>query len=276
MPSKLARFTKRCVGLCQKAVGSDPDPPVRKGDGGYADWVIVGLHCLREYLDHTYRKLMDVLQEMPTIIEMFGLTASTLPDFTTVCARKQDIKMNVWQVLLRLSVSLHELGDVQAIDATGFGRRAVSRHYGKRIRYYFQAVKTTVLVDCSTNAIIDVHCSMKQPHDTQIGWQVLTRNLDKLSTITADKGYDWDDLREELRAHNIRPVIKHKENWNLDKAHNARMDDDVYHLRSNVESAFFALKHRFGDRLRARTWFGQFRELVLMAAVRNIELHVRG
>lgn len=70
-------------------------------------------------------------------------------------------------------------------------------------------------------------------------------------------------------------MIKHKEHWNLDKAHNARMDDDVYHLRSNAESAFFALKHRFGDRLRARTWFGQFRELVLMAAVRNIELAVR-
>lgn len=275
MSSKLARFTTRCVDLSQKAVGSTVDPPVKRGDGGFADWVIVGIQCLREYLDHTYRQLMDVLQEMPSILDTFGLTAANLPDFTTVCARKQALKMKVWRVLLRLSVSLHELGDVQAIDATGFGRRAVSRHYGKRIRYYFQAVKTTVLVDCETNVIIDVHCSMKQPHDSQIGWQVLTRNLDKLCTITADKGYDWDDLRKKLRDHGIRPVIKHKEHWNLDKAHNARIDDDVYHLRSNVESAFFALKHRFGDRLRARTWFGQFRELVLMAAVRNIELAAR-
>lgn len=47
--------------------------------------------------------------------------------------------------------------------------------------------------------------------------------------------------------------------------HNARPDDDVYHIRSNVELASFASKHRFGDRLRARTWFGQFRELALMA-----------
>lgn len=54
-----------------------------------------------------------------------------------------------------------------------------------------------------------------------------------------------------------------------------RLDDDAYHLRSNIESAFFALKHLFSDRLRARTWFGQFKELVLMAAVRNIELDVR-
>lgn len=173
-----------------KGCREHPNPPVRRGDGGFADWVIVGLHCLREYLDHTYRQLIDVLQEMPAILEKFGLSATNLPDFTTLCARKQAIKMKVWRVLLQLSVSLHELGDVQAIDATGFGRRAVSRHYGKRIGYHFQAVKTTVLVDCSTNVIIDVHCAMKQPHDSQIGWQVLIRNLEQLSTITADKGYD--------------------------------------------------------------------------------------
>ena len=51
---------------------------------------------------------------------------------------------------------------------------------------------------------------MKQPHDSQIGWQVLTRSLDTLDTITADKGYDWDGLREKLRAHDIRLVIKLK------------------------------------------------------------------
>lgn len=275
MRSKLARFTRRCVGLSQKAVGTDRDPPVKRGDGGYADWVIIALHGLREYLDHTYRQLIDVLREMPRIVEELGLAEVELPHFTTVCHAKQEIKMKLWRVLLRLSASLHDLGEVQAIDATGFGRRVVSRHYGKRIRYYFQAVKTTALVDCETGAILDVHCSMKQPHDSQIGWQVLTRNLDQLNTIVADKGYDWDDLRHKLRENGVRPVIKHKEFYGLDKAHNARSDDDVYHLRSNVESAFFAIKHRYGDRLRARTWFGQFRELVLKAAVRNIELDVR-
>jgi len=273
--SELARFTERCVVLSQKAVGSDRNPPVKKGDGGYADWVIVGLHCLREYLDHTYRQLMDVLQEMPTILDIFGLSAGELPDFTTVCHRKQALKMRIWRVLLRLSVTLHDLGEIQAIDATAFERRAVSRHYGNRVGYYFQRVKTTALVDCSTGVFIDIHCSMKQPHDTQIGRQVLTRNLDQLHTITADKGYDWDELRQLLRDHDIRPVIRHKVFWPLDKAHNARMDDAVYHQRSRIESAFFAIKRRYRDRLRARTWFGQFRELVLIAAVRNIELAVR-
>lgn len=113
---------------------------------------------------------------------------------------------------------------------------------------------------------------MKQPHDTHVGRQGLTRNLDQLQTITADKGYDWDDLREELRESDVRPLITHREFFPLDMAHNARQDDDIYYHRSNVAAVFFALKQRFGDTLRARTWFGQFPEIVLDAAVRTVDL----
>jgi IS5 family transposase len=56
---------------------------------------------------------------------------------------------------------------------------------------------------------------MKQPHDTQIGRQVLTRNLDQLNTVVADKGYDWDALRQQLRDAGVRPVIKHREFYAL-------------------------------------------------------------
>ena len=80
----------------------------------------------------------------------------------------------------------------------------------------------------------DIHCSTRQPHDTHVGRQVLTRNLSHLQTVTADKGYDWDDLRQELREADIRPVIKHREFSPLDVAHNARHDDDIYHRRSEM------------------------------------------
>lgn len=275
MPSQLARFTDRIVDLSQKAVVGDPAPAVKKGDGGYADWVIVAVHCLREYLDHPYRRLLDVLQEMSGIVSRLGLSEDELPDFTTVCTRKQDLEMRIWRVLLRLSASLHEFGEVQAIDATGFQRHQASRHYVLRVGYNFDDIKTTALIDCASTAVLDLHFSMKQPHDTQIGRQVLTRNLAKLNTVVADKGYDWDDLRQELRDADVRPVIKHREFYPLDMAHNARHDETVYHRRSIVESVFFALKRRFGETLRARTWFGQFRELVLKAAVRNVEQAVR-
>ncbi len=272
MPTRLSRFTNRLVTLSKRAVPSNPAPAVKKGDGGYADWVIVVIHGLREYLDLPYRRLLDVLHEMHGVVKKMNLEPGELPDFTTVCARKQHLKMGIWRTLLRLSADLHNAGDVKAIDATGFDRHSASRHYANRTGYTFRSVKTTALVDCETSTVLDIHCSMKQPHDTQVGRQVLTRNLNRLQTVTADKGYDWDDLREELREADVRPVIKHREFSPLDAAHNARHDDDIYHRRSIVESVFFALKQRYGGTLRARTWFGQFRELVLKAAVRNVEI----
>jgi len=97
--TKLSRFTERVVSLAQKAVVGEPDPAFQEGEDGYADWVIVAIHGLREYLDHTYRRLLDVLYEMHGIVAKLDLAVADLPDFTTVCTRKQDLKMRIWRVL---------------------------------------------------------------------------------------------------------------------------------------------------------------------------------
>ena len=275
MLTEVARFTKKVVTVAQKAVVGAPAPAIRKESGRYADWVIISIHALREYLDQPYRLLMDIIYEMPRITSILGLRPSTLPHYSTVCGRKQELRMPIWRTFLGLTSDLHDLGDVQAIDATGMDRIAASQHYAKRTNYTFRAVKTTILVDCSTGVILDIHCSMKQPHDSQVGLQVLKRNRNKVSTITADKGYDWWLFRNKLRAEGITPVIKHREMGWTGVAGNALLDDNTYHQRSNVESAFFALRQRYGGTLRARTWFGQFRELVLKCAVRNVELAVK-
>jgi IS5 family transposase len=204
--TKLARFTKQVVTLAQKTVVGNPDPAVQKGSGGYADWVIISIHSLREYLDHPYRRLLDVLHEMPRISSILGLEVSQLPDFSTVCARMQELKMPVWRRLLQLSAELHDTGEIQAIDATGMDRIAASQHYANRTNYTFKAVKTTALIDCQTGAILDIHCSMKQPADSHVAWQLLKRNFDNVTIITADKGYDWWLLRQRLRAEGVKPV----------------------------------------------------------------------
>ncbi len=209
MPTRLSRFTDRLVTLSKRAVPGNPAPTVKKGNGGYADWGIVVIHGFREYLDLSYRRLLDVLHEMQGVVKKMSLEPSELPDFTTVCARKQHLKIGIWRTILRLPADLHDTGDVQAIDATGFDRHSASRHYANRTEYTFRSVKTTALVDCETSSVLDIHCSMKQPHDTQVGRRVLSRNLNCLQTVAADKGYDWDDLRDELREADVRPVIKH-------------------------------------------------------------------
>ena len=270
--SKLARFTKTVVTLAQKAVVGTPDPAFQPGEKGFSDWVIISIHGLKTYLDHPYRRLLDVLQEMPRIDQILGLEPSELPDFTTVCSRMQDLKMPVWRRLLQLSAELHDTGEIQAIDATGMDRIAASQHYAKRTNYTFRAVKTTALIDCKTGAILDIHCSMKQPHDSKMAWQLLMRNLDKLTVLTADKGDDWELLRWRLQSEGIKTVIKYCESGWHGIANNVLLDETTYHQRSNIESTFFALRRKYGELVRARTWFGQFRELVLKCAVRNVEL----
>jgi len=152
--TKLARFTKKVVTLAQKAVVGNPKPAVQKSFGGYADWVIVSIHGLKTYLDLPYRRLLDILHEMPRITGILGLEVSQLPDFTTVCARMQNLKMPLWRDILRLSAELVETGEIQAIDATGMDRIAASSHYAKRTNYTFKALKTTVLIDRKTGTIL--------------------------------------------------------------------------------------------------------------------------
>ena len=113
---------------------------------------------------------------------------------------------------------------------------------------------------------------MKQSYDSKVAWQLLTRNLDKLNILTADKGYDWELLRHKLRSEGVKPVIKYREFGWHGVANNVLLNDTMYHQRSNVEAMFFALRRKYGEIVRARTWFGQFRELVLKCAVRNVEL----
>jgi len=67
-------------------------------------------------------------------------------------------------------------------------------------------------------------------------------------------------------------VIKYREfGWN-GVTNNILLDDTTYHKRSNVETTFFAPRRKYGEIVHARTWYGQFRELVLKCAVRNVEI----
>lgn len=135
-------------------------------------------------------------------------------------------------------------------------------------------MQTTVLVDCSTSLILYIDCSIKPLHDAQIGSQVLKRNLHNVETFTADYGYDWAEFRHNLREEGVRLVIKYRIFSSLDAAHKARIHD-TYHRRSVVESVFASLRRCFDDTIRARTWFGQFREIILKAAVKNIEAAIK-
>ena len=56
--------------------------------------------------------------------------------------------------------------------------------------------------------------------------QVVRRDADDLRVLSADANYSWGELRGECRSESTRPLIKHREQTPLQKAHNARMRED--------------------------------------------------
>ncbi|MDG5778755.1 IS5 family transposase [Haloarculaceae archaeon H-GB1-1] len=273
--SKISRFTKKAVQLAKNAVGGRDEVAAPEGGGGFADYDVLSLHCLRVYLEKSYREALDLLSEMPHILGEIGLEPADLPDHSTLVKWFDRIKTALWRVLLRLSAQLHEPSGHAAIDATFFDRENASKHYCRRTNYRVQTLKTTALVDTESHAILDVHCTTEKRHDTQLGWQVALRNAGDLASLAADKGYDWMDLREKLREEGVRPLIKHREFRPIDHAHNARIDGPRYRQRAMCETVFSTIKRTLGDAVRARTWYGEFRELVLMCAVYNIRQAVK-
>lgn len=78
----------------------------------------MAIHGLCESLDHPSRRLLDVLHERSEIVEKIRVAVDEIPEFSTVFARKQRLKTSILRTSLKLSVEVHDLGDVQAIGAT--------------------------------------------------------------------------------------------------------------------------------------------------------------
>jgi len=171
--------------------------------------------------------------------------------------------------LLRESAEQAGWSDEAAIDASGFQRDQTSYHYRDRATYSLQSLKTTILIGVHSLAIKDVHYTIKKAWDGHIGMQVFRRNADDLRVLSADANYSWSDLREECRSESTRPLIKHREQTPLQKAHNARMNED-YTQRWLSETGFSQLNEDNGETLRSRNWHGPFRELTRKCIIHNL------
>ncbi len=273
MTTQIYRFTERVVFAVKRVADDWDEPAAPEGGGGFTDAAMISIHCLRIYLDTSYRMTIDLLKEMPQISREIGLEPADLPHPSTLCLAFDRIEMAVCRTLLQQSAQLHNTGPIGAIDATYFERSPASRSYCNKTKYEVQDLKATKLVDTETNVILDLHCTTtREGSDADICKQLARRQADKLQILTADKGYDCTWLREYLREElDLRPLIKHCINKPYDHAHNARIDDDLYHQRSMSETVFSSVKRSLGVALRARTWYREFRELALMCAVYNIK-----
>ena len=260
-------LARQCKHLGKQHV-DDPDVPAApNGDSGYAERVQIALILMRVELDKSLRETEAWFNDSTVILDEFGLERA--PHYSSFCRWEQQFQMRELRRLLRQSAEQAGWSGEAAIDASSFQRDQTSHHYRKRTDFSFHALKTTILIDVNSLAIRDVHYTTRRSWDGHIGMQVFRRNAEDLRVLAADANYSWSDPRKKCRGESTRPLIKHKEHTPLKQAHNARMDADAYHQRWMSETGFSLLKDD-GEKLRSRSWHGQFRELTRKCIVHNL------
>jgi len=96
-----------------------------------------------------------------------------------------------------------------------------------------------------------------------------------LHSLAADKGYDWQRLRDKLREDDVRPLIKHREFRPIDPRVMRVIDGTLYGQRALSETVFSVINRTLGDVVRARSWYRELRDIVRMCAVYNIKRAVK-
>lgn len=222
---------------------------------GIAGWKHAVLHFLRVHMEATLLEVLDWAEEMKRVRTALVLRRGEFPGPSALGKSFDRAPMCIWRELLRLSSELVDQSGHAAIDATYFDRCQASAHYLKRCDREVQTIQATFLVDIAHGAVIDVHCSTKWPNGTNVGPQVALRNAGDLRSLAADKGYDDMSFRKDLRAEDIRPLVKHRVFAPYDHAHNARIENELYNQRSVCETVNSVIKRSYGSAVRARAWY---------------------
>lgn len=78
-------------------------------------------------------------------------------------------------------------------------------------------------------------------HDAKVAPELLSKvSLKATEYVSADKGYDSDNLREIITQQSVKAIIPKKRNTT---ANNNHMDWHIYRIRHLVENVFARLKH---------------------------------
>ena len=254
MELDLLDFIEQCRHLAKRALGKH-----------------VVLHCFRLEEGHSYRETPNRLEYMAEIGNALDLDQDDLLDYTTIYKSFDWLKMWVWRALLRVSAQQHPLSGHAALDSTFFDRCSPSSYYRQRSRSDVQTLKATTLTDRKSLAVLDVHISARWKHDTKAGPQVVHVPADDLLSVAADKAFHNWVTKYEFYALDVELLILQRGSRPLTLGHNALIRAKGYSQCWMVGMSYSTTKRSLGDAVRALGWYRQFREIVLMFALSNIE-----
>lgn len=98
MTSEIRLFTRVTVAKSKSVVANPDEPADPEGGGGFAEWAMLTLHVLRIELAKSYRVTLDLLSEMPGVLDEIGLTR--LPHYTVLRTWFERIPTETWRAFL--------------------------------------------------------------------------------------------------------------------------------------------------------------------------------
>ena len=174
-------------------------------------------------------------------------------------------------MLLRVSAQQHPQSGHAALDSTFFERQRASSYFRQRVGRTVQTLKVTTLTNVESLTVLDVHITARWKHDTMTELQVVRIVADDLQSVAADNGFqDWH-TEYEIAAHDVEYLVHHRGSSPKAAANDALNRSKGYSQRWMAETSYSTLKRSLGDAVRTLGWYRQFREIVLMFAIINIE-----
>ncbi len=251
---------------------------------------------LRVVLKTDYRGVAAFLNDCPDLCKTIGL--KTVPHFTTLHKASQRLLCKKFANKLLVStikqlVKDKEAIELAAIDSTGLDSSHVSRYYVRRRRskhlklwedvIYKRFPKLAIVCDCSNHAILSAIMSRGPSVDVNQFRQPLKPAAErvKIDHILADAGYDSEANHEYAReVHRIKTTIPARAGRPTQKLPKAKyrremrtdFNKKVYGQRWQVETVFSMIKRNFASALRARRYWSQCREMMLLVLTHNIAI----
>ena len=250
---------------------------------------------LKIFFKTDYRGITAILKDSSDMCKTFDL--KTVPHFTTLQkASKKLLRFTVADKLIKAtvrSVIKNNTVDLAAIDSTGLDTTYTSRYFVRRRRVkglniwedaiYRRFPKLSIVCNCHDHLILSAVTTRGPSPDVNQFRKTLELATEKvkIKTILADAGYDSQGNHEYARdVQNIESIIpaklgrptkfglpfrgKYRELMRND------FNKEIYGQRWQVETVFSMIKRNFGSALRARRYWSQCREMMLMVLTHNL------
>jgi IS5 family transposase len=249
----------------------------------------IAISCMATLKEVYHLSLRATEGLLLSIIQLLAVEVS-VPDYTTLSRRCRTLRVRLPR--LPKSQALHLVVDSTGIKIFGEGEWKVRQHgYSKRRTWR----KLHIGADEASSEIVAAAVTTNDWADSQILPDLLKQVTNELQQVSGDGSYDKRSCYQELQKRKAKAAIPPQKNariWQHGNRKQERLSRDEnlrrirqvgrkqwkkevgYHRRSLAETQMMRLKTIFGERVSARQFAGQARQLFIRCAALNRMTHL--